>query len=213
MKNKKGFTLVEIIVVLVILAILAAIAIPSVMGYVKEAKEAKELAKVRETVIASQVTLVKSFAFENGNSKQDYTKNMTLPQNMNDDLINHLGYTPYILMFVTGTYDSTKTTSKPEDAYKLYGIVYQETENSKPWFNDGKTWSHKYLWNDGGKKGRLIDSISVGGNSAIRKNVLSTNKNIELTTYIVSRQNETNVDKIKGNNDGGFWDNLKKISD
>lgn len=30
--NKKGFTLVEIIVVLVILAILAAIAVPSVLG-------------------------------------------------------------------------------------------------------------------------------------------------------------------------------------
>lgn len=36
--NKKGFTLVEIIVVLVILAILAAIAVPSVLGYVNEAK-------------------------------------------------------------------------------------------------------------------------------------------------------------------------------
>ena len=36
--NKKGFTLVEIIVVLVILAILAAIAVPSVLGYVEEAK-------------------------------------------------------------------------------------------------------------------------------------------------------------------------------
>ena len=34
--NKKGFTLVEIIVVLVILAILAAIAVPSVLGYVEE---------------------------------------------------------------------------------------------------------------------------------------------------------------------------------
>ena len=33
--NKKGFTLVEIIVVLVILAILAAIAVPSVLGYVE----------------------------------------------------------------------------------------------------------------------------------------------------------------------------------
>lgn len=38
--NKKGFTLVEIIVVLVILAILAAIAVPSVIGYVDEAKAA-----------------------------------------------------------------------------------------------------------------------------------------------------------------------------
>ena len=37
--NKKGFTLVEIIVVLVILAILAAIAVPSELGYVNEAKD------------------------------------------------------------------------------------------------------------------------------------------------------------------------------
>ena len=36
--NKKGFTLVEIIVVLVILAILAAIVAPSVLGYVEQAK-------------------------------------------------------------------------------------------------------------------------------------------------------------------------------
>lgn len=36
--NKKGFTLVEIIVVLVILAILEAIAVPSVLGYVEQAK-------------------------------------------------------------------------------------------------------------------------------------------------------------------------------
>lgn len=41
--NKKGFTLVEIIVVLVILAILAAIAVPSVLGYVEEAKKRKIL--------------------------------------------------------------------------------------------------------------------------------------------------------------------------
>lgn len=39
-RNKRGFTLVEIIVVLVILAILAAIAIPTTLGYVDDAKEA-----------------------------------------------------------------------------------------------------------------------------------------------------------------------------
>ncbi|WP_164488719.1 type IV pilin protein [Faecalibacillus faecis] len=37
-KNKRGFTLVEIIVVLVILAILAAIAVPTTFGYVDEKK-------------------------------------------------------------------------------------------------------------------------------------------------------------------------------
>ena len=43
--NKKGFTLVEIIVVLVILAILAAIAITSVLGYVEDARKHNTLQK------------------------------------------------------------------------------------------------------------------------------------------------------------------------
>ena len=37
-RNKKGFTLIEIIVVLVIMGILIAIAVPSVLGYVNKAK-------------------------------------------------------------------------------------------------------------------------------------------------------------------------------
>ena len=38
-KNRKGFTLVEIIVVLVILAILAAFTIPAMLGFVNDAKK------------------------------------------------------------------------------------------------------------------------------------------------------------------------------
>lgn len=39
--NKKGFTLIEMIVVIVIIAILVALAVPAVMGYVSDAREAK----------------------------------------------------------------------------------------------------------------------------------------------------------------------------
>ena len=39
MKNKKGFTLVELIVVLVILAILAALLIPALTGYIDKARK------------------------------------------------------------------------------------------------------------------------------------------------------------------------------
>ena len=37
-KNKKGFTLVEVIVVAVIVAVLAAVAIPLYMGYVRDSR-------------------------------------------------------------------------------------------------------------------------------------------------------------------------------
>ena len=39
LKNKKGFTLIELIVVIVILAILMAVTLPSLLGYIEEAQE------------------------------------------------------------------------------------------------------------------------------------------------------------------------------
>lgn len=78
-KNKHGFTLVEIIVVLVILAILAAVAIPSVLGYVDEAKKAGIIQEAHGIYEAAQIAATKCYAtdeeeFENKSIfKFDYT--------------------------------------------------------------------------------------------------------------------------------------------
>lgn len=47
LKDKKGFTLVELIVVLVILAILAALLVPALTGYIDKANNEKIIATTR----------------------------------------------------------------------------------------------------------------------------------------------------------------------
>lgn len=55
-KNRKGFTLVEIIVVLVILAILAAFTIPTMLGFVNDARGKAMIAEARTVYVAAQST-------------------------------------------------------------------------------------------------------------------------------------------------------------
>lgn len=67
-KNKKGFTLVEVIVVLVILAILMAIAIPSFMGYINKAKEREKDLTARNVFLAVSTVAAE---YLQGNSPTD----------------------------------------------------------------------------------------------------------------------------------------------
>lgn len=53
-KNKKGFTLVEIIVVLVIIGILMVLAVPAVMSYVRKAADTKLISEARSVMVASK---------------------------------------------------------------------------------------------------------------------------------------------------------------
>lgn len=62
LRNKKGFTLIEIIVVIVILAVLMAVAVPSVMSYMNEGQKAKYEAVARTVLINSQTEYAKAVA-------------------------------------------------------------------------------------------------------------------------------------------------------
>jgi type IV pilus assembly protein PilA len=60
-RDRKGFTLVEVIVVLVILAILAAIAIPSLTGYIDRANQRAVISQARSIAVALQAAATDAF--------------------------------------------------------------------------------------------------------------------------------------------------------
>ena len=54
--NKKGFTLMEMLIVVAIIAILVAIAIPTFSGTLKKANAATDLANIRSGYASAQIT-------------------------------------------------------------------------------------------------------------------------------------------------------------
>lgn len=78
LKDKKGFTLVELIVVLVILAILAALLIPALTGYIDKANKEKVVAETRMVVMAVQTEASEAYgAAGSGKTLNDGTTDTT----------------------------------------------------------------------------------------------------------------------------------------
>lgn len=64
--NKKGFTLIEIIVVVAILAVLMSVAVPSVLKYIDSADDARYIANAKSVAEAYQIELVKKAGVNGG---------------------------------------------------------------------------------------------------------------------------------------------------
>jgi len=93
-KDKKGFTLIEIIVVLVILAILAAFTIPSMLGFVNDARNKAALAEAREVYVAAQAVATESLAADATITGETLSTNLskaTATATVNTKMANYLG--------------------------------------------------------------------------------------------------------------------------
>ena len=111
--NKKGFTLMEMLIVVAIIAVLVAIAIPTFSGALTKSKEAADVANIRAAYAEYQVKAISGETVDDGtwttligNVKLNYTA------------ADH-GYT-FGTDKKTITYKSTKLDGGKDDGGKTY---------------------------------------------------------------------------------------------
>lgn len=129
-ENKKGFTLVELIVVLVILAILAAILVPALLGWIDKAKE-KQIVLNAKVVFQSTQTVLGSMY---GDFKGPVTTSPTLTEDEITEIaeIADLGVNYQFDI----TYDTGGTNGR--NLYKVKTMIY--TEGTYTLKYDGASW-------------------------------------------------------------------------
>lgn len=83
LKDKKGFTLVELIVVLVVLAILAALLIPALTGYIDKANKEKTISEARMVLMAAQTATSDAYGTGKLTLTGDDAKTVTIAADAN----------------------------------------------------------------------------------------------------------------------------------
>lgn len=122
LNNKKGFTLMEMLIVVAIIAVLVAIAIPVFNGALTKSKEAADVANIRAAYAEWQVKMLT----ENEAVPTDKTALMT-----SDGTETKLNY-------------NDKLTYTPAQDNKSATIVYKATKLTNPATDDGT-----YTWKSG----------------------------------------------------------------
>ena len=113
-KNKKGFTLIELIVVIAILGILAAVLLPRFMGFTDDAKKAQVQSDAKNIAIAVEAIAVQgnTFALEDADTTNEVFDEA--------EIMAYVGKTLGGLLTFTAAYDGSFT-------YKRYSNDFDYT--------------------------------------------------------------------------------------
>lgn len=127
MGNKKGFTLVELIVVLVILAILAALLIPALTGYIEKAEKKSIQSEARYALTAVQTEISDHYTNDEfTDTTEDMDLSGTLAANSDDKKM----YEYIVADKLNDGFTLTNITAITIVGSKVTKLIYDDGSNS-----------------------------------------------------------------------------------
>ncbi|HIW22104.1 MAG TPA: prepilin-type N-terminal cleavage/methylation domain-containing protein [Candidatus Dorea intestinavium] len=134
LKNKKGFTLIELIVVIVIIGILAAILVPSVLKYIDKAKEKQVVADGRTVYTAAAGVIAEKYETEPVADKAGVeVTNEDIDENEKTDLVK--------LIATDAGITRTYTVKFDVEDNKIKDGTFTIEEGGKTATYDGSVWT------------------------------------------------------------------------
>ena len=111
--NKKGFTIMEMLIVVAIIAVLAAIAIPTFNGALTKSKEAADIANIRAAYAEVQVEVLTN---DVSATETEFIKALTgkATGGTVGDVLNYTGKYTFTAATTTGTVTPAKVTYTAE---------------------------------------------------------------------------------------------------
>lgn len=123
-KNKKGFTLVELIVVIVIILILGAALAPQVYKYISQAGRANAKNDAATVLTQLQADLAWDVAIKEGNTGDTPTGLLTAIDSNNKVKSGYTTYTSNLKLAKGASWEATFSTSSDDNSYAVTELVY-----------------------------------------------------------------------------------------